>query len=214
VETEPTSTFDLDQVLNPLIDRATGDNSANPIAIECVVRWNPAKRCLPELVIDQDRAARLAARKSRFDLRLIRRDDPHGSEPRAIPPSIGVEFTVQGASFDPRQLTSAIGIEPDATSRSDPIHPKRLDTWTRGGNRVRETEFQPLLDDLLNELTPKAAQIRTFCVAHGATATFAFVAEVVNQAPHLLIGAGQFIQVAALSASIWFDPYCREQLSG
>jgi hypothetical protein len=163
-------------------------------------------------VIDAPRVALLAKDEARLDVRLVRRDPPASSPPPAIEPLIRVEFTVRGTGFDPMLLTEAIGARPDVTTRADPAHPKRLDTWTRESGPIRGSEFAAPMNALLQDLMPKASRIRGFCASHGASATLAFVTEVVNQAPHLAISSRQFRDVAALGASIWFDPYCVPEL--
>lgn len=210
---QPTTTFDLNHVLDPVIDRLAQDHrGGGAYEIKCEVRWNPARRCLPELVIDAPRIVLLARDEARLDLRLVRRDPPATSPPAEIEPLIRVEFTVRGTGFDPMLLSEAIGARPDLTTRADPAHPKRLDTWTRDSGPIRGSEFTAPLNALLQDLMPRASRIREFCASHGARATLAFVTEVVNQAPHLTISARQFRDVAALGASIWFDPYCVPEL--
>jgi hypothetical protein len=91
VQTEPTSTFDLNQVLDPVIDRLARDRRGGAYEIKCEVRWNPARRCLPELVIDAPRVVLLARDEARLDLRLVRRNPPASSPPPAIEPLIRVD---------------------------------------------------------------------------------------------------------------------------
>jgi len=214
IQREPTGTFHLGETLHGVVDEVAHlTPSKRPGLIECKVRWRPAALCLPEFEIDQHDVQVLAERGMRFDLHLVRAAIGDGPSPsNLVLPSIRVEFIVRGKGFDPAELTDAIGLGPDDISRSNPTRPKRLDTWTRGGLPVRSLDFAPLFAALLGELVPKTQEIRRFCREHGATATFAFVTEVVDAAPNLAVSSDQFTTIAAFGASLWFDPYCRKEL--
>ena len=126
--------------------------------------------------------------------------------------SILSSVTLTGASFDPEQVTDALGIEPTKTWRiGEPIQntllKRKHNGWSVATPRQESLDLGKQLRDLLRELEPKFSSIAALRERFGFDVEVSCAIYINGETPSMHLDRETLSMVERLGAEIDFDLY-------